>query len=257
MDNKIRKLLRICYQLGHREIVLSSRFENLPAREVTSILRELLLEDHEFKGAFRRIVFAMPHTEVSANVFLGLREEFKLDGRFRDTWKDGKVLMPKEGHSCLQANFSGFEKSQRGTANGLKVEMCAPRLGVGCEDQHWMKLDCGRIALAAFPSFCLNSSDRGHRRIHVWDTAVKDDFFQLWIMSEEGNIRLKSDPDVYLNSVEGPDGSIEARLERSPELITFWTFQHPDLAYAKAAESEAARIDDRMGPKGHKTIDLE
>lgn len=218
------------------------------------------MEDHEFKGAFRRIVFAMPHAEVSAHVFLGLRAEFKLNGLLRDAWKDGKVLMPKDSHSCLRANFTGFDnwrepsRHRRGTVNGMKLEMCAPRLGVGCEDQHWIKLDCGRIALSAFPSLCLNSSDQSHRRIHVWDTTVINDYLQLWIMGDDGSICLKSDPDVYLNSLEEPDGTTVARLERSPKRITFWTLEKPDIAKSRADEVAKARTECRWADEVAKAI---
>merc|ERR1719253_1854312 len=106
---------------------------------------------------------------------------------------------------------------------------------LGADDwhcQHWMKLECGRIALSAFPSFCMNSSDRSHRRIHAWDSAVNNDSLQLWIMGDDGSIRLKSDPEVYLSSVKQRDGTVMAKLERMPEAVTLWTLETPEVAKA-------------------------
>jgi uncharacterized protein (TIGR02452 family) len=69
MKDKMRSILRIAAQWGHRDICLGAFgvgpiFRN-PVREVAEMWKQLLFEESEFTGVFSNVVFAI---ETQSNV---------------------------------------------------------------------------------------------------------------------------------------------------------------------------------------------
>merc|ERR1719401_1814585 len=169
MRSKIKDILRICHTHGHEEIVVASKFEGLPSREVSSLFYESLLEIGDAVGAFRRVMFALPSTQVPATVTLGFQEEFKYksSGQVRALWKEGKLLVPKErADVCLEVDIKDVKYKD---VKGTKAKLVKPLVSVCREHQHWTHLPCGRIVLAACPQLCLSAmwGDAG-ADVHIW-----------------------------------------------------------------------------------------
>jgi len=208
MRDKIKNILRICHWHGHQELVISSKFAGLPAREIASLFYELLVESGDAVGAFRRVIFALPTEEVPAKVICGFQEEFRCaerDGVPRTSWKDGKYLVPRsqpgqnlniESELCLDVNLRDVKWNG---VRGTRAHMFKAVLSSSREHQQWMQLPCGRIVLAAFPQLCL-SAEKGHdgAHIHMWHKVEKNQHLQIWETLDDGIIALAHDRDLRL-----------------------------------------------------------
>jgi uncharacterized protein (TIGR02452 family) len=96
MKEKMRTILRIAANWGHRDICLGAFgvgpvFRN-PAKETAKMWKQLLFDDEEFKGAFENIVFAIDTSVSSSAKTTGLdleiyREVFNPHTLFPTTYR--------------------------------------------------------------------------------------------------------------------------------------------------------------------------
>merc|ERR1712187_686596 len=95
MRKKVQNVLRMCQAHGHDQVIVSLKFDGLPARQVAALFREALQEDSsDTCGAFSRVTFALPSNRVTARVFMAFQEEFNPESLHRSSWKQGRFLAP-------------------------------------------------------------------------------------------------------------------------------------------------------------------
>jgi len=197
MRAKVANLLRICHWQGHKELLISSAFHGLPAREVAAIFREVLLESGDVARAFKRVTFALPYNEVAGKVVLSFQEEFSAQ---HGPWKieDFKRIVPKhDAELCLDVPLENVALQ---SIQGTVVQLAKPQFSTGCEHQHWLLLPCGRIVLAAYPQLCLSASTaREGSHVHMWTRVERNDHLQMWKVEDGGSIQLKDWPDLKLS----------------------------------------------------------
>jgi len=224
MRTKIRNILRICYQQGHEDLIISATFHALPAREIAALFHELLLVSGDTVGAFRRVTMALPQEEVAARVIFGFREEFKyLEDRDDPctSWRDGKYLLPSNQQDlCLDA--AGVHNAKLHQINGARVKLHEPLVSSAHgEVQQWLHLPCGRIVLAAMPQLCLSAAEQvDGAEVHIWGRVEKNQHLQIWEVTPQG-ICLAIDPMLQLSTSEYRQVQLH-RAEPSSRIVWSW-----------------------------------
>ena len=246
--DKIRNILLLCHKHGHEEIVIASKFEWLPAREVAVLFREALYETGDAAGAFRKVTFALPFNEVPAAIYWGFKEEFKwtptnqeaefkpesLAPEVSNLWPQGRRLVARDrSHVDVQREDAGILESVE--SNGSEAAGDAStRTSTKEEGAGQAAGSSSGAAINPEAALCLEAS---FRDVKCDGTAnVLDQFrstkaemgkplvfceFQHWFYSSCGRIKLAAFPELCLSAEKFSDGAgihLWSEVERDQHL---------------------------------------